>query len=294
MNRLPFLIAILLICFPLMANPFLGGQEENIPQAPRRGGQGLQRLAQWQIELKDKMSAYFLDLQEEGNYSAILAIMGLSFIYGIIHAAGPGHRKTVVFSLFLGRKSRWWEPMSAGFYSAALHGTSGLVLILILQAVSRRMLGNRLNKATLYMEGFTYLVLALVALLFVVLKILEITGKRKHHHHHEGSSGAAGLYAPLTASSLFPCPGAVMILMFSLAAGNLGAGAWAIAALSLGMGVTVSAAAYLALAGQKGLFLALKKRQHLVERLGLFLESGAYLLLFVYSTWAVLPFILSL
>ena len=65
-----------------------------------------------------------------------------SFLYGLIHAVGPGHRKALTFSLFLGQETRWKEPLSAGFLSAGLHGGLTLFLLLIFYAISK----NRLNK----------------------------------------------------------------------------------------------------------------------------------------------------
>jgi len=293
MNKRLLLILILIVfLLPLGANPFLGNQQEQQPEAPRGKGRTLQVLADWQVALKERMGDFFNALDGDRATLAAFSLLGISFLYGILHAAGPGHRKTIIFSLFIGRKSRWWEPFTAGFFSAGLHGMSGLVLILILHTISRRMLGSRVNTMSLYFEGITYIVLVGVALTLMILKILELTGKR-HHHHGEAPSGR-GLYSTLAAGSLFPCPGAVMILMFSLAVGKLAAGIWALLFLSLGMGVTVSATAYLARSGRAGLFYALKEKEELVERLGQWLETGAYLFLALYSLWAVTPFILSL
>lgn len=280
----------------LWANPFLGSPEDNLPESPRGAGRPLKQLADWQLVMKNEMSGYFREASEEGSRAAFFSLIGLSFLYGVIHAAGPGHRKTVIFSLFLGRKARWWEPFTAGFFSAGLHGMSGLVLILILFGISRSMVSRRLNRLSLYFEGFTYLVLLLVALILFISSFKGLRGEGRHHHHHAGGKepSSRGLYSTLAASSFVPCPGAVMILMFSLAVGALGMGVWALISLSLGMGVTVSSTAWLGLSGRKGIFLALKKREHLVEKVSAFMETGAYLFLIIYSFWAVTPFLLSL
>jgi len=273
-----------------MANPFLNDQEDPLPQAPRRGAAPIEKLVQWQLELKDTMSGYFKRLDEEGRNLFLLSILSLSFLYGVLHAAGPGHRKTIVFSLFIGRKSRWWEPAAAGFFSAGLHGMSGMVLILILYAISHSMLGNRVNRLSLYLEGFTYVLLFVVALFMLFLHFRS----SKDEKNEESEKEYRNIYSVLAAGSLFPCPGAIMLLLFSLAVNKLGAGILALVSLSLGMGVTVSAAAYLAMLGRRGFFLALKNKAQRLERISFFMEGGAYSFLMLYSAWAVLPFIKSL
>lgn len=293
-NKIHLLLLFLFLSSLLWSNPFLGGQEESLPEAPRNNGRPLKQLADWQISLKEKMGGYFQEASEGKDRTAFYSLIGLAFLYGVIHAAGPGHRKTVIFSLFLGRRSRWWEPFSAGFFSAGLHGLSGLVLMLILYGISHSMLSRRLNRVSLYFEGFTYLVLLVIALIFFIHSLREFSGKG-HGHSHGGTEGSSrGLYATLAASSFFPCPGAVMILMFSLAVGALGMGIWAILSLSIGMGITVSTTAFLGYSGRKGLFTALKKREQLVEKISSLMEMGAYLFLFLYSFWAVTPFLISL
>ena len=37
--------------------------------------------------------------------SVLRVILGVSFLFGIVHALGPGHRKTVVFSLYVSRSA---------------------------------------------------------------------------------------------------------------------------------------------------------------------------------------------
>lgn len=292
-NRLFPVFFFFLFSFSLTANPLMGGPaEEPLPQAPRKERLTIQQLADWQGDLRQNISLFFNDLEGDNRRKALLLILGVSFLYGVIHAAGPGHRKTIIFSLFIARKSRWWEPAAAGFFSAFLHGFSGLVLITILHSLSRTMLNTRMNKVSIYMEGITYSLLVLIALIFMILKILEITGVKTHSHSHKEDT--RGIYSTLAAGSLFPCPGAVMILMFSLAVNQFFTGVMAILSLSLGMGVLISGVAYLAYSGRKGLFMLIKSRESLVEKIGNWLEAGAYLFLMLYSLWAVLPFILSL
>ena len=276
----------------LFSNPLLGSKDEKLPDAPRKGGKPLQVLVDWQRDLRETISSFFNKIDGEKGFLFLLGLLGFSFLYGIIHSAGPGHRKTVIFSLFLGRDSKWWEPITAGFLSAGLHGMSGMILILVLYGISKAMLSSRMNKLTLYFEGITYIILFIVALVLFVLKLLEFIGKR--HHHHSSNKSSKGLYSTIAAASFFPCPGAVMILIFALALGKFFVGFLSILCLSIGMGITISLTGFLALTGRKGLFLALKNQEHKVEKIASIMEILAYLFLILYSLWSVLPFVVSI
>ena len=292
MNKIILVLLLIIVSISAWADPFLRGNKD-LPDAPKKTGRTIDTLVQWQKDLRSSIHSFFKRFDENKTPLLLISLFGAAFIYGIIHAAGPGHRKTIVFTMFLGRKSKRWEPLSAGFFSAGLHGGTSLILILILYGISKVMISFRADTATLYLEGITYIVLFALTLVFFVLKILEIAGKKKHHHHSAGDNKKS-LYSTLAATSLFPCPGAIMILVFSITMGQLLLGIFAILFLSAGMGVTISASGYLAFAGRKTLFYALKNKGSIIQKISLIMEAGAFLFLALFSLWAVLPFITSL
>ena len=46
--------------------------------------------------------------------------MGLSFLYGIFHAAGPGHGKAVISSYLVANEETWVRGVVLSFLSAAM------------------------------------------------------------------------------------------------------------------------------------------------------------------------------
>src|SRR6202162_4308884 len=52
--------------------------------------------------------------------AALWELMGISFLYGIFHAAGPGHGKAVISSYLLANDETWRRGVVLSFASALL------------------------------------------------------------------------------------------------------------------------------------------------------------------------------
>ena len=109
----------------------------------------------------------------------ILLVLALSFIYGIIHAAGPGHRKMIVFSMYLTRKASWYEPIFIGSILAFLHGGCAILLIMIYKGITKIPLGANTNKASMYLEGFSYLIIICMSIFMLIKETIEYIRNRK-------------------------------------------------------------------------------------------------------------------
>lgn len=272
----------------LSANPFLGEEEDKTPEVRPPSSEGF--MVETQIEFRNMLGEQLENMKEGDNLSLILPVLGLAFVYGLLHAAGPGHRKTVVFSVFLTRKAKWNEPLLAALLSAGVHGGTAVILILLFKLLFQSFGSNEIQDVSSWMEGISYIILILLSLLFFLRAVGELTGLREHSHHH-GHGESKNIYATLAASSLFPCPGVIMIMTFSVVLGITGLGILAVSVLSLGMAFTISIAAYAAYLGRESLFLVFKKREHLIGKMSNGLESASYLFLLLFSLWMAWPFL---
>lgn len=269
----------------LAANPFTAHQGSPGLPAPA-AGQG--RFTGTQFALRERMASLFSTLAEEKSAASLVAILALAFAYGLLHAAGPGHRKTIVFSLFLARKARPWEPALAGLLAAVIHALTALALVGILSllqgAVAQLV---QVSEVGIYLEYTTFLLLALLAIVFTIRCILALAGKTRHKEH--GGKETKGLWGIIAVSSLVPCPAATMILLFAVYLDLTLYGVFAVLALSLGMSTVIAGSGYLAWFGRSGLFARLKNREGLIERISHSLELVSWLFLLGFSLWAGSP-----
>ena len=67
--------------------------------------------------------------EAKANGTALWALVGFSFLYGVFHAAGPGHGKVVISSYVLANEQSARRGMAISFMSAFLQGLVAVGLI---------------------------------------------------------------------------------------------------------------------------------------------------------------------
>ena len=72
-------------------------------------------------------------LHEDGNAFWILG--GLSFLYGVFHAAGPGHGKVVISSYVLASERQLRRGVVLSFLSAMMQAAVAIGFVLVVAAV---------------------------------------------------------------------------------------------------------------------------------------------------------------
>lgn len=212
--------------------------------------------------------------KEEGSISALGTLLGLSFFYGVIHAAGPGHGKAVISAYLVAKESAVRRGIALAFVSALAQGVTAILIVGVIAAIFGLLFKDIEGIAT-FLEQASYFLIAGIGAVILVQTTREIlrarAGHAAHdhhghnhshthqhdratahaHHHHIGpeetasvSSWRQGL-AVATAVGVRPCMGAVLVLFFALAQGVLFFGVLATIAMSIGTAITVAALAIL-------------------------------------------------
>lgn len=290
-------------------------------------GKTNEKLTIFQGDLREKIASFFRNWKTaEGSAKSTIfwGIIGVAFLYGILHAAGPGHRKTIVFSLYIARKSPWYEPLLTGFLLALLHGGCAIFLMLIFKGISGSIAANT-NAYAIYMEGFSYLLIIVVSFFLIVKETIEFVifsktekaiaktktqnqsdiqessenqkvnlAKNQTENQIEKGNSSFRDLVPFLISGLYPCPGAILVLVLSFTLDILGLGIATVSFMSLGMAIPIIIVAYCAWFGRKGLFMALKNRENIIKKVSFAMEITGYTLLILFSLYIAMPFFVSL
>ena len=103
--------------------------------------------------------------------SAFWSLIGISFIYGIFHAAGPGHGKAVISSYLVANEETWRRGIALSFASALLQALTAIVIV----SIAAGLIG-----ATAKMMGDTVRLIEIVSYSLIVLlgaRLLWVKGR---------------------------------------------------------------------------------------------------------------------
>jgi nickel/cobalt exporter len=125
--------------------------------------------------------------------SAAWTLLGISFAYGVFHAAGPGHGKAVISSYLVANDETWKRGIVLSFASAILQAVTAVVIVavaaVLLNATSKAM-GTTVR--VVEMVGYGLIILIGLRLLWVkgraFLKTLRPQAAQAHHDHAHAHS----------------------------------------------------------------------------------------------------------
>ncbi|MEQ9488298.1 MAG: nickel/cobalt transporter [Alphaproteobacteria bacterium] len=271
-----------------------------------------------QRNLHQQLATAMRLIQEEG-IAAAWTLTGLSFFYGVFHAAGPGHGKVVISTYLLTQESQLRRGVVLAVLSSFVQGITAIVAVTATVAVMRMTL-RQAQGATANLEIVSYGLVALVGLMLLVSRFRRIRNrhrhgrKSEHKHDHDGLDShshcghahgpsradldvplsLAGMAAIVFSIGIRPCSGGILTLLVAFSLGLPWAGVAAVMAMALGTAITVSAVATLSVYSRKG---ALHLMRFLPDRAGLvsvIVDGVAMLggvvillagLLLLYATW---------
>jgi nickel/cobalt exporter len=130
---------------------------------------------------------------------AAWGLMAISFLYGVFHAAGPGHGKAVISSYLVANNETWWRGVVLSFASALLQAMVAVAIVGI-AAVLLGMTGKMMGDAARLIEIVSYALIVVIGLRLVWVKgvafvrALPLDHRASHdhahrhdahHHHHD-------------------------------------------------------------------------------------------------------------
>ncbi|WP_371326976.1 nickel/cobalt transporter [Stappia sp. ES.058] len=127
-------------------------------------------VAAQQTAFYSALTAAIKEIKADGT--AVWWLMGLSFGYGVFHAAGPGHGKAVISSYVLANGETLKRGIALSFASALAQAVTAVVLIGV-ATVILRMTSIAITETTRWFELGSYLAVMLLGAYLVWQKILR-------------------------------------------------------------------------------------------------------------------------
>ena len=164
-----------------LAQPF--GMTRSAPPAAVGGFAGWM-LAK-QAEFYRMLSSLIRAAKADG--SAAYTLLGVSFLYGVFHAAGPGHGKAVISSYLVANNETWRRGLVLSFASAMLQALVAIAIV----GVAAALLGataKAMSNTVRVIEIVSYALIILIGLRLLLVKgrafLRVLRGKKPVHHAH--------------------------------------------------------------------------------------------------------------
>ncbi len=231
-----------------------------------------------------QMSGALRGVASRSPGKAAWTLVLLSFLYGVFHAAGPGHGKAVISGWVLATENELRRGIIIAAMSALFQALTAIVIVggLLLFVHSAAAMARDVAG---FLESASYLMIAGLGLYLVwsglpsrvagqvaTAPSFEIVNPLHgplpaHHHAHDENCGCGHGHAPQAADvkgdwswtravalafavGLRPCTGALLVLMFSWSIGIFWAGIVSTLAMAVGVFITIAAIASLAVYGK--------------------------------------------
>ncbi|MEZ0172162.1 nickel/cobalt transporter [Microvirga sp. TS319] len=202
-------------------------------------------------------------MKESG--AALGSLLAVGFAYGVFHAAGPGHGKSVISAYLVADEKALRKGFALSFAAAFVQATVAILIVgtvnLVLHATAATM-----NRLAMNVELLSFIAVALLGLAVTWRKSGKLLGVMAlarnplasaqedccDHVHMPPPEELSRLTrwrdmaGVALAAGIRPCAGALIVLVFSLAQGLFAAGIAATFAMALGTALTTSAIAAMA------------------------------------------------
>jgi nickel/cobalt exporter len=239
--------------------------------APAEAGSGLPvpefakpfmlTITRAQRELNATLSREMRALREGGSPGAALAVAGIAFLYGVLHAAGPGHGKLVISSFFLARDTRILTGLLAGVLFSLLQVLSSIALVAVL-ALALEYGGFEVLGQSVRVELVSYALIIAIGVFMTAGALRGHAGHTHAEHDPERSGSRSSLWGVVTAAGLTPCASALIILLFAWAQRAFALGIATTLVMGLGMAITVCAIGLGAIAARRLILRGAAVRPH--------------------------------
>ncbi|WP_449557100.1 nickel/cobalt transporter [Huaxiibacter chinensis] len=222
----------------------------------------------WQREVNQQMSS-LLKAVAADPAKAGGSLLIFSFLYGVLHALGPGHGKIVITTWLATHPSKLKSSIGLTLASSLLQGMVAIVLVVVVLTLLK-LPARQLHLSSFWLEKGSYALVGVLGLLLSwrALKKLRMLMRKPTfktftpHHVHNAQCGCGHQHLPTQAQlqsgedwrarlmiilsmGMRPCSGAIMVLLFSKVIGVFSWGVISALAMAAGTSLTITSLALL-------------------------------------------------
>ena len=222
----------------------------------------------WQREVNQQMSSLLKSVAANPAQAGGTLLL-FSFVYGVLHALGPGHGKVVITTWLATHPSKLKSSIGLTLAASLLQGLVAIALVVVVLSVLQ-LPARQLHLSSFWLEKGSYALVGVLGLLLcwralkklrALLRKPKFTAFTPHHVHHDGC-GCGHQHMPdperlardddwrarlviILSMGMRPCSGAIMLLLFSKVIGVFAWGMASALAMAAGTSLTITSLALL-------------------------------------------------
>ncbi len=252
----------------------------------------------------ESMRDLMVRIKQEHSTEALWTLLLFAYMYGFVHAMGPGHGKALVGSYFVGNERSIVRALWVALGIGTVHTFSAFALTLIVYTLLGTLLSSVMENIVRLTTVISALLIIAIALWLIIRKIRALRAKPKLKFSaapqnafslhvsppkpHLSSCGCNACkvdpkstdLALIVSAGIIPCPGTVTLFIFALSQGLYAVGSASAVAMSLGMSSVIFGSAALGTLLRRGVSTRFTRLKTALEfgSLGVILLLGLALL----------------
>jgi len=194
-------------------------------------------------DLTQSIKELLNEVEKSTSAMAYIWLLLFSFGYGVIHAAGPGHGKSLISSYFISEKSSHLKALGMASTIGVVHTFSAFILTFVIYYSVNSFLGSYFNDVETVATKMSAIIIIAIALFLIYKKI-------SRHQHSCGCSGCkthSTDIGVILGAGLVPCAGTVTIFIYTMSLNLYFIGFLSAIFMSFGMSLVIYITALLSI-----------------------------------------------
>lgn len=188
------------------------------------------RMLEIMRELNSNINNLIREMGTDFNLTVFAVLVAVSFVYGVVHALGPGHGKAIIASFFFKEEQPLKKSVLMSLIVSFTHTGSAIILSFLLFYILtgiRGMMRIQLQNYFIIASGFLVTMIGLVFLIKKILCSRKIDLKKSENNRN--------IYLVGLSAGIIPCPVTLMIMTLTISNRIVFAGLAAVVSISIGM-----------------------------------------------------------
>lgn len=193
-----------------------GYAEVEVTDSPDNAMGMRDRFFQIQARINRRMNEALLGARKQYTWLVVATLFPLAAAYGLVHAAGPGHGKSLVIGYFLHRQARLRSAFLLALVITGLHSLGALLIAGVFQTF----LADVRGIARIRLQGWLTFSVGMGIVAYGGWLIFRSLQRRKMQPENPAQQAAGkGMLGIGILAGLIPCPFTVAVLLLAITHG---------------------------------------------------------------------------